>query len=136
MGEPEIQHPPEDIGACATCGLPQRIGPCPFATIPLFWKVTIAVTFLLMLLLVLTSWSMSRTVTLYADGLTAIRVQDALEYEKLAVKVDKHMTATMENRSVQTEIRGLLTGYISEERAKLLREAIDKQIQADRDKRR
>jgi outer membrane murein-binding lipoprotein Lpp len=79
---------------------------CPFFNVALFWKVTMLVAIALLLLLVLTTWSASRNLAAYTSGVQDLQTK----HEQLSVKVDGAVRATLENRAIQTEIRGLLIG--------------------------
>ena len=119
----DMKTPETGNEACFSCVMARHFGLCPFASIPLFWKVTMAVTGVLMLILVFTTWGVSRNLATYSEGIAVIRVQN-----------DRQFTATMENRAIQTEVKGLLTGHISEERTSLLKDLIDRQIKIDKEK--
>jgi len=74
---------------------------CSFPALSLFWKVTIGATAVLMLTFAITLWLM-----------TSAMITQNREIMALSLKVDGHKQLTMENRTVQTEIRGQLNGLL------------------------
>jgi hypothetical protein len=84
--------------------------------ITMFWKVTIGVTAVLMLVFALTMWGMAvslgRSERIYAEEHRATMAAIG----RLSEVVAHHQQLTLENRVVQSEIRGLVQGWITERR--------------------
>lgn len=110
-------EPPEPEPDLCKLGKPCQlhIGPCPFSSIPMFWKITFWVMATSMMLLVLTTWRLTRVVEADTSDLQTVKTLIMSGHDGLSVKMDTLKTTTLENRSIQTETRGLLTSYISNE---------------------
>lgn len=116
MVDPPEPEPESEEGICKVMeGCQLHIGPCPFSAIPMFWRITFWVMAVSLTLLVLTTWRLTRVVEADTADLQVVKSLIMSGHDGLSVKMDTLKTATLENRSIQTETRGILSSYISNE---------------------
>ena len=97
---------------------------CPFPTISLFWKIAIGAMAGLMVVFAVTLWLTARSLD-----------KVALQQESVMAKIDGHKQLTLENRMITSEIKGMLSGWISERRQGIAETRIELKQDQDQERR-
>jgi hypothetical protein len=85
-----------------------------FPALTLFWKVVVGLTAVLMLTFSLTLWTMATALSRYSIELHELRNATMANYEALGIKIDGHKQVSLENRVIQSEVRGMLNSYLGD----------------------
>jgi hypothetical protein len=106
----------EDVGRVIGTCLFQARPCCPFPALSLFWKVTISVTAILMLVFSITLWTMAIAMGRYANEMHELRIAQASDHNAQMATLNSAKQTTLENRSIQSKIEGMISGWIEERR--------------------
>ena len=85
---------------------------CPFLPcwgLSVFWKVLIVCTGVLMLVICLTLFSIASALSRHTTDSHEMGLSIIAKTDKLNEEIQLHRQMTLENRAVQTEIKGMLT---------------------------
>jgi hypothetical protein len=89
---------------------------CPLPIITVFWKIAFGVFGLLLAICVATLWLLTFYVSNLSHDFRLAKDEIVLSQSKTLELINGHKQLTMENRSITSEIRGVLNGWVIEGR--------------------
>ena len=93
---------------------------CPMFSI--FWKIAFGICGLLLIISVATLWLLAVYVTNLNHELRIAKDEILISQGKLIEAIHGHRQLTMENRAITSELKGLLIGWVAEEKRRTLQE--------------
>jgi len=104
----KVETTVDELNGYPVCLLRGRPACCPYPSLSNFWKVALGVNALLMLVFALTLWLMSASIVRYAELEKERDLAEIAVLSKVQEGLHHSQQLTMENRSVQTEIKGMI----------------------------